>query len=399
MMLSKTNLALAFSCIGHTYSHLFVPIFFILVPLALEQQLELSHGETVALIVAGNVMFGIAAPVAGWLADRWSTIGMMAVFFLGTGIAMMMIGYSDTALEIGIWLAVTGTFASIYHPVGIAWIVKVTTKTGTALGINGIFGGLGPALAAIMTGLLFAQIDWRAAYIVPGIVVLSTGIIFIVCIFKGWIVEDKVDRRPAPPPVSRRDTIRVFLILAFTVTCTGVIYQATNPALPKAFTMDFGAETVGVFSVSAIIATIYAASGLMQVIGGRLADTFPPRRVYVLSFLFQVPMLALAGMVGGGPLVAIAIIMVSLSSASLPAENMIIARYTPLHRRGLVYGLKFVLGLGFASVGILLEGKLFDMSGNFYTLFLTLAAIAAAGTLAIMMLPAERADLAAQPAE
>lgn len=398
-MFSKTHLALAFSCVGHTYSHLFVPIFFILVPLALERQLNLSHGDTVALIVAGNVMFGIAAPVAGWLADRWSTIGMMAVFYLGTGSAMMMTGLSDSALEIGIWLAVTGTFASIYHPVGIAWIVKVTTNTGTALGINGIFGGLGPALAAIVTGLLFAQIDWRAAYLIPGFVVCLTGIIFIGCIVKGWIVEDKQDRRPAPPPVSRRDTIRVFLILAFTVTCTGVIYQATNPALPKAFTMDFGGETTGVLSVSAIIAVIYAASGLMQVAGGRLADIFPPRRVYVLSFLFQIPLLALAGMIGGGPLIAVAIIMVSLSSASLPAENMIIARYTPLHRRGLVYGLKFVLGLGLASVGILLEGKLFDMSGNFYTLFLTLAAIAAAGTAAIMMLPAEQSDLAVQAAE
>ena len=399
MTLSKTNLALAFSCVGHAYSHLFVPIFFILVPLALEKQLGLSHGETVTLIVVGNVLFGLAAPVAGWMADRWSTIGMMVVFYVGTGAAMIMTGLSDTALEVGIWLAITGTFAAIYHPVGIAWIVRVTEKTGTALGINGIFGGLGPAMAAAMTGTLVALVSWRAAYIVPGAIVLVTGIVFVLCILRGWIVEDNTDRKPPPPPASRRDTIRVFAILAFTVTCTGIVYQATNPALPKAFSLDFGTDEAGIAAVSMIIGFIYVASGLMQVIGGRLADVYPPRRIYLLTFMLQVPLLAAAGMVFGGTLVGVAVIMVCLSSSSLPAENMLIARYTPVHRRAFVYGMKFVLGLGVASVGILLEGRLFDMTGDFFLMFLTLAALTAAGTLAIMMLPFEQRQAIVQPAE
>jgi len=104
-------------------------------------------------------------------------------------------------------------------------------------------------------------------------------------------------------------------------------------------------------------------------------------------------------MVFGGTLVGVAVIMVCLSSSCLPAENMLIARYTPVHRRGLVYGLKFVLGLGVASVGILLEGKMFDMTGDFFAMFLVLAALTAAGTLAIMMLPSERGQALAQPAE
>jgi len=398
-MISKTNLALAFSCVGHSYSHLFVPIFFILVPLALEQNLGLSHGETVTLIVAGSMAFGFAAPVAGWLADRWSTIGMMAVFYAGTGSAMIMVGLSESTLMISFWLAVTGMFAAIYHPVGIAWIVKVTERTGTALGINGIFGGIGPAAAAAMTGTLVALVDWRAAYIVPGVVVLLTGVVFVFCIFKGWIVEDKTDRKPPPAPVSKRDTIRVYIVLAVTATCAGTIYQATNPALPKAFAIDFGAGDGGVATVSALIGFIYVMSGLMQVIGGHLADIFPPRRIYLLAFLFQVPMLALAGMVGGGVLVGVAVVMVSLSASCLPAENILIARYTPVHRRGLVFGMKFVLGLGFSSIGIFLEGRLFDATGNFQAMFFVLATLAGVGTLAIMLLPSERRYPVAQPAE
>ena len=63
----SSRLAISFSCVGHTYSHLFTPIFFTLVPLALEAHLGLSHGETVSLIVVGNALFGFVAPLAGWL--------------------------------------------------------------------------------------------------------------------------------------------------------------------------------------------------------------------------------------------------------------------------------------------------------------------------------------------
>ena len=60
------RLALAFSCPGHAYSHLFAPIFFV-VALALEHEFALTHGSAQALIVVGNVLYGVAAPFAGWL--------------------------------------------------------------------------------------------------------------------------------------------------------------------------------------------------------------------------------------------------------------------------------------------------------------------------------------------
>ena len=89
-------------------------------------------------------------------------------------------------------------------------------------------------------------------------------------------------------------------------------------------------------------------------------------------------------------MVTFAILMVSLNFGSVPAENILIARYTPMHRRGLVFGLKFVLALGIASMGVMLEGFLFDISGEFTAVFRVLAGLALMGTCAILMLPAER---------
>jgi MFS family permease len=98
---------------------MFAPIFYVVV-LTLEHDYALTHGEAVALIVAGNVLYGVAAPLAGWLGDRWSTTGMVGLFFLGTGAGMIATGLARSPWEIGLGLAATGLFASIYHPVGIA---------------------------------------------------------------------------------------------------------------------------------------------------------------------------------------------------------------------------------------------------------------------------------------
>ncbi|MGE5780023.1 MAG: MFS transporter, partial [Hyphomicrobiales bacterium] len=250
--------------------------------LALEHEFALTHGGTVALIVVGNVLYGVAAPFAGWLGDRWSTTGMVALFFLGTGAGMVATGLAGSLFEIGLGLAVTGLFASIYHPVGIAWLVRNARSWGKELGINGVFGGLGPAAASLTAGTLIDLAGWRAAFIVPGLIVLATGFAFCVLRWRGLIVETRVDRRP-PPESGHGDMVRAFLVLSLTMLCSGLIYQATQPALPKLFAERI--DTLvrdGVLGVSMLVAFVYVVSGGLQVLAGHLAHRFQMKLVYVV---------------------------------------------------------------------------------------------------------------------
>ena len=389
--MSNTNarMSLGFSCIGHNYSHLFGPIFYV-AALSLEKDLGLTHGGVVVLIVAGNVLFGLAAPLAGWLSDRWSATGMIGVFFIGTGASMVMTGLSDSGLEIALWLAATGTFASIYHPVGFAWLIRNAVNKGTALGVNGLFGGFGPAVAALSAGALIDIYGWRAAFVVPGAVVVATGALYWAMIARGHIVETKTDIRPMPS-ISGSDRVRVFVVLAVTMLGTGLIYQATQAAMPKLFSERLSDWTGGgVLGVSSVVAAVYVAGGLMQVVGGRLADIYPLKTVYLCAFLLQVPFLFLAGGLGGAALVVVVLIMVSVNTGSLPTENVLVARYAPARWRGLAFGLKFVLALGVSGLGVLLEGTLYDLTGGFYWVFTLLAAIAATALAIATLLPSER---------
>ena len=61
-----------------------------------------------------------------------------------------------------------GVFASIYHPVGIPMLVQNAKNPGFTIGVNGLAGNLGIAVAAILTGFLVKHAGWRAAFAVPG---------------------------------------------------------------------------------------------------------------------------------------------------------------------------------------------------------------------------------------
>ena len=385
----SAKLSMGFSFAAHSYSHLCGPIFYIAV-LVMGPELGLTYGEAVALILVGNILLGLAAPLAGWLGDRWSAVGMIGLFFLGTGGGMIMVGLAQTPFMIGFWLAVTGLFASIYHPVGMAWLVRNAINRGTALGLNGMFGGFGPSAAALMTGALIEAFGWRAAFIVPGSVVAATGLVFYFLVARGMIVESRSDMR-VDPPASRSDTIRVMGVLALTMICNGLIYQATQAGLPKLFSVrvtDFADH--GAFAISALVATVYAIAGVMQILAGWLADRYPLKTVYQLSFVVQALLLFPAAYFTGPAMVVIGILMVTANSGTLPAENSLVARYAPAHRRGLAYGLKFVIALGLSGFGVKLEGMIFDATGGFFWLFIVLGALAATAAAIALFLPDER---------
>lgn len=397
----SAKLSLIFSCIGHFYVHLFTAFYFVIV-LSLEQAWEVSYASLLELWTLGALMVGLAALPAGWLGDRWSASGMMVVFFIGLGGASIACGLVDGPSALLLGLVAIGLFAAIYHPVGIAWLVRnASGGRGKALGINGLFGAAGVAAAGLVAGALIDLFSWRAAFILPGLVSIATGIALWLCLYRGLIREGAAPPERDPPP-QRSDMLRVFAVLVVTMTMIGLTFQATQASLPKLFDLRLR-ELVGegALGIGALVALVYAVGGLMQVLGGHLADRYPLKPVYVAALLFQVPVLAAVALLGGPPLVLVAVLSVLLSTGALPAENMLLARYTPAHRRSLVYGAKYVIAFGIAPVAIWLAARVEARSGEFVWLYLGLALAGAIALVAALLLPGERRPALGrvQPAE
>ena len=110
----------------------------------------MTYAELIPYATPGFIMYAVCSIPAGWIADKWSREGMMAIFFIGIGAASMLTAIAQSPLQIGFGLFAIGCFAAIYHPVGLAMVVHGRIKTGVPLAVNGIFGNMGVASAALI---------------------------------------------------------------------------------------------------------------------------------------------------------------------------------------------------------------------------------------------------------
>lgn len=398
---TSAQLSLLFSCLGHSYMHLFAAFYFVIV-VTLEEAWVLPYADLLELWTLGALLIGLAALPAGWLADRWSAPGMMTVMFLGMGAASIFCGLSDGTTALWVGLTSIGLFAAIYHPVGIAWVVRSARERGKALGINGIFGSFGIASSALVAGALIDGFGWRSAFILPGVVSLLTGFALLYCLASGRIRDEAVDQTPDQPS-SRSDRIRAFLLLMLSMFCIGLVFQATQAALPKLFDLRLGEFLgEGALGVGALVAALYTVGGAMQYFGGRIADRVNVKRLYLAGLFLQLPCYMLIAYSLGLPLVVGALGAIFLNASVLPAENMLLARFTPQKHRSLAYGAKFVLAFSAGPLAVKLVSAVQGETGEFTWVFLIATAAMAVAFLAASFIPDRRepqAAAAAQPAE
>jgi predicted MFS family arabinose efflux permease len=253
----------------------------------------------------------------------------------------------------------------------------------------------------LVAGVLIDLYGWRAAFIIPGVASLITGMALLICLRLGLVGQgEAVAVKEAPP--GRGDMLRAFTVLLLTMLVMGIVFQATQAAMPKVFDLrlrDIAGD--GAFGIGVIVALVYTAGGIMQLAGGHMADKYPLKPIYIGAFLFQIPVMSAFALFGGLPLIGVAMLAVLLTTAALPAENMLLARYTPAKHHGLAYGIKFVLAFGTAPLALMLVSAIQERTGEFSWLFMILATLAGLATVAAVMLPGEWRTVraAAVPAE
>ncbi|MFO1188693.1 MAG: MFS transporter [Alphaproteobacteria bacterium] len=402
MTKGEARLALGFSCIAHTITHLMMLIYPVVV-LSLEREFNQPYAELLPLAFAGFVLYGVAALPAGWLADRFSATAMMVVFYLGIGLSSIATGFADGPLGIAVGLGSVGLFAAIYHPVGIAWLVRHAESRGKALGFNGLFGSLGTAVAALVAASLTDLFGWRWAFIVPGLVACAVGGAFIVALGTGAIRETKVDRAPVEAP-SRDDAVRASLILFGSMFVTGLLFQTLSVAMPKLFEQRIGEvlAQIGTIGVAGMVTIVYLISMGAHLLGGYLADRASAKTTYFVTYLLQVPTLFVAASIDSLLLVVVAALAVFWNVASTAPENVLLAHYTPAKWRATAYGAKFVLALGVGALGVPLVAAVHERTGDFVWTFWILGGLAILVTLIALWLPSApttKTAAASQPAK
>jgi MFS family permease len=235
--------------------------------------LGMAYSELLPYATPGFVAFGAGSLLTGWLGDRWSRRHMMAIFFAGIGLSMIAVGLVQTPLQLGIALLSIGLFASIYHPVGTAMIVSYANRLGREMGINGVWGNLGVASSALVTGIVGQFLGWRWAFIVPGMVTILIGAAFM----RAVVHEDRSGHRQATTQarVAKADMWRVILALLIVVIALSTTFNAVTVALPKLFAERLSDLTGSPALLGLITACVYASGAMTQYTIGKLIDRLP----------------------------------------------------------------------------------------------------------------------------
>jgi MFS family permease len=394
----STTRVIGFVNTAHFIDHMFLLIFPTAV-LGMGQGFGWSYGELLALSVGTFVMFGAGSLPAGWLGDRWSRRNMMVVFFLGIGASTALTGLSPSPLWMAVGLTVIGVFSSIYHPIAGAMLAaNAGQRLGRVMGLNGVFGNIGVATAALSTGAITQFLGWRWAFIIPGAVAALIGVAF-------WIMVPDGAGKAAPGKagraldVPRNLVVRVFAVLTIVILVGGLIFQGATIALPKLLDERMGRLADSAAAVGALAAAIYTVGALAQLVVGRMVDRYSLKTSFLLVSAFAAPGLLVAAFAQDAlMLVAAGAVMIAIFG-QVTINDTMVARYTTDEFRARVFAVRYFVGFGVAACAVPMISILHQKSGGFGAVFLVLGVLGALVFAAALLFPREHSHLKAAAAQ
>ena len=387
MIADRARTGELFLNLGHALDHLLLLIFPTVV-LAMAPEFGRAYSEMLPLALGGFIMFGAGSLPAGWLADRWSRRGMMIVFFVGIGVASVLTGFAQSPWQIAAGITLIGAFGAIYHPVGIAMLLSGREKIGRVLGVNGVYGNLGVAFAALIAGALAHWINWRAAFIVPGLVSIAFGVAFAALVpdVRPTVKASKAGPRQVFP---RALLARVFTILLVTVLCGGIIFNSTTVAMPKVFDERLTALVSTTLGIGVLVSLVYVFAAMAQLIVGYFLDRDTIKAVLLPIIGFQAPLLLAAAFFDNYLMLLVALGMMFFIFGQVPINDAMIAAYTDERWRARALGVRYVVSFGASALAVPLVALTHRYSSDFKYLFFVLAGMAALMFCAVVFMPGQ----------
>ena len=151
------------------------------------------------------------------------------------------------------------------------------TSSAARWGINGVWGNLGVASSALVTGVIGQYLGWRWAFIVPGIVTIGIGIAFAMMV----VHEDRTGFKQAAAQarIAKKDMWRVILALFIVVIAISTTFNAVTVALPKLFAERLADMTKSPALLGVIAAGVYVFGAMTQYTIGKLIDRYSLKTV------------------------------------------------------------------------------------------------------------------------
>jgi len=376
-MLRKENRSLVAIVASHGAMHGYLVILPALLPLMKE---ELGGYFALGLLVSIMYMvYGWGSFPVGILADRFSKRKMIILSMMLCGIGSIFISLSQGFLSAAVSFFLLGIGACLYHPVGYSLISLLSEeRRGRYMGIQGLGGNTGMALGYVISAVIGSFLGWRYAFLLWGIFGIILSITNSMFVLEPNIVEKSKEGSFVQESMNiKRDlkkeiNLRVFSLIILIIVCSGSLWSGVSSFLVTYINEAKGTTLV----VAGGFATIsYTVGSLAQLLGGEISDKLGRRVVLstgfgllsIVLFLFTLPFRS-------GPLLIILFVSVLgflffITQSPLAA---VIGDISSHKRRGMSYGINFVVKYGIGGLSPGFAGYLVTKSMNLVFYFFAL---------------------------
>lgn len=350
-----------------------------------------AYGPILALATGMFVLYGAFSLPQGWIAQRIGRPALMTLFFLGTGLSMVATAFAETPVMLALGLAATGLFAAIYHPIGTAMLVDAAgDRPGRSIGVNGVFGNIGVALAPVGTAFLANQADWRAAFVVPGVLCAALGLAWMRVPAPEATMRKAARPFPAIPSHLVRRAVVVLLLIA---VVSGLVFNAFTLLLPKLMEERLGGDPdlLPLVGAAAFLATLCGA--LTQFTVGRLIDRTTLKRVFLPVSALLVPGLVAVSFVQGWLVLPMAAIVSAAIFGQVTVNETMTARYISPALRTRMYSVRFFVGFLGAAAAAPIVAWLHERTGSLTEATLAMAVLGVLTLLCALAFPDREEEL------
>ena len=390
----------------HGFSALFKPI---------ASELGFSRAVTSAATSIGRLGYGLEAPLAGGLVDRFGprfliTIGM---FIAGLGLILMNFINSLWTFYV-VWGVILGTGINIGLEIPIdkaiaSWFVK---KRGIALSVRWLFTGLAGLVLLFVAWLISTQ-GWRMTCVIGGLGIWFVGLPLAWLLVRprrpeyygllpdGTTIEAKPDE-----DVSRmidrgvnyaaevqeveftlRQALRTraywLLIAAVSVRMVGFSAILTH-GVP--FLTDMGFEPV---KAAALLGIIILTSTPTRLIGGFLMDRIQTRYIrFLMAGAFLLQAVGIVTFVLNQTITMIYVFLILFwigVGIALPLTAGVRARYFGRKAFGSIGGTSIIFTTPVGVVAPIYAGWVYDNTGSYIPAFILFAALFAISAVLISL--------------
>ena len=370
--------------IGHFLDH-FMMLIFAKAAFDAGRHFGLGYDEIIIYGTLGLFLFGAAAPLAGWLADKYSRSIIIIIYPFGVSLGAFLCFLSFSPIMLGFSIGVIGFFAAIFHPVGIAMLIRDSKKVGLRLGVNGVWGNMGVAAAPVLTGFIILNSNWQLSFLVPSLICLIFGIAQLRGFKEIDIKEEKTKQKTSNGLVEGWKI--VLLSLTMTTLAGGFIFGSLTFLIPRIFEVNLSGISVDIAITGLLAGIVYAIASFSQVGVGDLIDRYSPKIILGFVGIGQFFLIYLSSLYIDYALFFVMLMAMFFVFGQVPITDAILVRYVDDQWRARILSVKFLINLCAGASVLPLVSLFLGYGYTFSDLLTILSCLAIFVVISAYMLP------------